>query len=137
MSVIVTETGFAPDDWDGPILTLEALRGGELPDGPLAVDLPNDCDPTTLGPWLQRLALVRVAFPAMGDGRGFSVALRLRGMGYANRLRAAGPLVSDQFRAIRSVGFDEIELPDAMAARQPEALWRVAPRASYQDRLRA
>ena len=45
----------------------------------------------------------------------------LRDMGYGGRLRAAGPLVADQLRAARRVGFDEIELPEAMAERQPES----------------
>ena len=54
-------------------------------------------------------------------------------MGYAGRLRAAGPLIADQFRAARRVGFDEIELPDAMAERQPEEQWRLRPQGSYQD----
>ena len=71
----------------------------------------------------------------MGDGRGFSIARRLRAMGYAGRLRAAGPLIPDQLRAARRVGFDEVELPDAVAARQGEAAWRLRPQGSYQARL--
>ena len=35
----------------------------------------------------------------MGDGRGFSIGARLRAMGYVGRLRAAGPLIADQFVA--------------------------------------
>ena len=89
--------------------------GQDLPEEGLAVEFPNDRDPADLAPWLERLALVRVAFPAMGDGRGFSIARQLRAMGYAGRLRAAGPLVADQFRVGRRVGFDEVELPDAVA----------------------
>ena len=107
----------------------------DLPAEGLAVDFPNDRDPAELAPWLDRLALIRVAFPAMADGRGFSIARRLRAMGYAGRLRAAGPLIADQFRAARRVGFDEVELPDAMAG--PPARGAVArrPQGSYQDRL--
>ena len=44
----------------------------------------------------------RIAFPAMGDGRGFSIARRLRAMGYRGVLRAKGPLVADQARAALS-----------------------------------
>jgi uncharacterized protein (DUF934 family) len=137
MAILVTEAGFAADDWaEGRVLPFDVFASGDaLPDGELAVDFPNDRDPTELAPWLERLALIRVAFPAMADGRGFSIARRLRAMGYAGRLRAAGPLVADQLRAARRVGFDEIELPEALAARQPEAQWRLAPRISYQDRL--
>jgi uncharacterized protein (DUF934 family) len=79
--------------------------------------------------------MIRIAFPAMTDGRGFSIARRLRAMGYAGRLRAAGPLIADQMIAARSVGFDEIEVPESVAARQPEAQWRRGRRASYQAKL--
>ena len=48
---------------------------------------------------------------------------------------AAGPLVADQFRIARRVGFDEVELPDALAERQPEPQWHRPPRRSYQERL--
>ena len=71
----------------------------------------------------------------MADGRGFSIARRLRAMGYTGRLRAAGPLIADQFRAAQRVGFDEIELPESLAGRQPEEQWRPRPSLSYQDRL--
>jgi uncharacterized protein (DUF934 family) len=137
MTVLVTETGFAPDDWSGrDVLPFDVFWSGQdLPEEPLAVEFPNDRDPADLAPWLDRVGMIRVAFPAMGDGRGFSIARRLRAMGYAGRLRAAGPLIADQFGAARAVGFDEVELPDALAARQPAALWRAAPRGAYQRRL--
>ena len=135
MSVIVTEAGFAPDDWTGVFVAIDDLDPVAALPEPLAVDMPNDRDPAELAPWLGRAALIRVAFPATGDGRGFSIARALREMGYAGRLRAAGPLIADQFRMARRVGFDEIELPDAVAARQPEGQWRLRPQASYQERL--
>ena len=136
MSVLVTDAGFAPDDWTGEILALDALKAAEpLPAAGIAVDFPNDRDPHELEPFLDRLALVRVAFPASSDGRGFSIGRELRAMGYKGRLRAAGPLIADQFRFARRVGFDEVELPDAVAARQPEEQWHLRKQGSYQDRL--
>jgi uncharacterized protein (DUF934 family) len=138
MAVLVTEAGFVQDDWTAEIRPLEALDAGqELPAAGLAVEFPNDRDPAGLAPWLDRLELIRVAFPAMGDGRGFSIGRQLRAMGYRGRLRAAGPLIADQFRYARRVGFDEVELADSVASRQPEAQWRVRPQGSYQDRLLA
>lgn len=139
MSVLVTEQGFAPDDWNGePALALDALASGaDLPEGPLAIDLPNDRDPAELAPWFDRIGMIRVAFPAMADGRGFSLARRLRAMGYTGRLRAAGPLIADQFRAARRVGFDEIELPDSLAERQPEEQWLRKPKPWYQAHVTA
>jgi uncharacterized protein (DUF934 family) len=137
MAVLVTEAGFAPEDWTAGFLPLDGLEAGDAPAEGIAVDMPNDRDPAELAAWLDRIALIRVAFPATGDGRGFSIARQLRAMGYAGRLRAAGPLIADQFRMARRVGFDEVELPDAVAARQPEAQWRLRPQGSYQDRLTA
>lgn len=137
MSVIVTEAGFVPDAFAGAdVLAFDLLAAGEgVPEGTLVVDFPNDRAAADLGPWLERLALVRVAFPAFSDGRGFSIARELRAMGYGGRLRAVGPLIADQLRWALKVGFDEVEIPDAMAARQPEAEWRPRPQGSYQDRL--
>ena len=118
MAVLVTEAGFAPGRLDRRrVLPLDALleRRRTCRRRGWRSSFPNDRDPAELAPWLDRLALIRVAFPAMGDGRGFSIARRLRAMGYAGRLRAAGPLIADQFRVARRVGFDEVELPDAVA----------------------
>lgn len=137
MTIVVSDAGFTPDDWAGrQVLPFDCLwTGQDLPEEGLAIEFPNDRDPADLAPWLHRLEMIRVAFPAMADGRGFSIARRLRAMGYAGRLRAAGPLVADQFSAARRVGFDEIELPESVAGRQPPLQWRPARRASYQDRL--
>lgn len=135
MSVIVTDAGFAADDWTGGFVTLDALEALDVVPEGLGVDVPNDRDPAELAPRLDRIAMIRVAFPATGDGRGFSIAKALRDMGYAGRLRAAGPLIADQYRMARRVGFDEVEIPDAIAARQPEEQWRPRPQVSYQQHL--
>jgi len=101
MSVLVTEQGFRPDDWTGEVHPFDIFWSGQdLPEEALAVEFPNDRDPADLEPWLERVALIRVAFPAMSDGRGFSIARRLRDMGYAGRLRAAGPLVARGYPSI-------------------------------------
>jgi uncharacterized protein (DUF934 family) len=121
MSVIVTDTGFAPEDFPFEIVPLDAA-----PPGATAVDLPNTADPAALRDRLGELRLIRIAFPAPGDGRGFTLARRLRGMGYRGRLRAAGPLIADQYPLARRAGFDEVEIPDALAARQPWPQWLAA-----------
>lgn len=137
MSVLVTEAGVISDDWaDRPFLSFDGLWSGQdLPEEALAVDFPNDRDPADLAPWLDRLQMVRIAFPGMGDGRGFSIARQLRAMGYSGRLRAAGPLIPDQFRAAWRVGFDEVEIPDAVAERTDARHWRARRQGSYQDRV--
>ncbi len=137
MTVLVTNEGFVADDWAGAtFVPFEFFWSGQdLPEHGLAVDFPNNRDAADLTPWLDRIELIRVAFPAMGDGRGFSIARRLRALGYRGRLRAAGPLIADQARAARRVGFDEIELPESVAARQPEELWLDRPAPSYRNRV--
>ena len=75
------------------------------------------------------LGLIAVPFPKSADGRGFSIAPRLRRMGYAGELRASGHLIADQYALARSCGFDTVEISDGLAVRQPEAHWIEAERA--------
>jgi uncharacterized protein (DUF934 family) len=72
---------------------------------------------------LTRTALISIAFPAYADGRGFSIAKRLRRAGYTGILRAEGPLIADQFAYALACGFDELALPDALIERQPLDQW--------------
>lgn len=133
MTVIVTDNGFAHAP-EQEIVPLAAMTPEVK-----AVDLLNTDDPTVLACKLGQLTLIRIAFPAFNDGRGFTLARRLRTMGYAGRLRAAGPVIADQYAMFRRVGFDEVEIPDEMAARQPQDQWqfRADWRAhDYQSRLR-
>jgi uncharacterized protein (DUF934 family) len=81
-----------------------------------------------------------VAFPAFNDGRAFTIARRLREMGYRGHLRALGPLIADQYAMARRVGFDAVEIPDDLAARQPADQWQARAdwtQHHYQARLRA
>lgn len=134
MTVIVTDTGFAADDWTSPIVPLPEAHAGAN-----AILVPPGTDPAALAAHLSA-PLIAVAFPAFSDGRGFTIAAQLRRMGYAGRLRAAGPLIADQYAMARRAGFDEVAIPDEMAARQPEDQWlaRADWRAhDYRSRLRA
>ena len=124
MSVIVTDTGFAPAQ-SGHIVPLAEVASH---DG--AVDLAHTDRPETLLPYLADLTLIRVAFPAFNDGRAFTIARRLRVLGYKGILRAYGPVIADQYAMARRVGFDEVEIPDDLALRQPEAQWQ--SRANWQ-----
>jgi uncharacterized protein (DUF934 family) len=107
MSVLVTDTGFQP---------VPALPASGV------ADLAHTDDPASLD--LAGLTLIRVHVPAFNDGRGFTVGRRLRMLGYAGELRAVGPMIADQYPMARRVGFDAVEIPDDIAARQPEAQWR-------------
>ena len=127
MTVLVTDRGFAPDDW-----TMGFAHGSVL-------DLSSDTDPDKLpGDW-DGIRLVRVAFPTAADGRGFTLARLIRLNGYNGRLRAAGHVISDHYAMARRAGFDEVEIPDDLAKRQPEAEWQFRANwksHDYQSRLR-
>ena len=133
MSIIVTDTGFAP----APAREIVALA--DLTDQ-TAVDLSNTDNPQALDGHLDRLTLIRVVFPAFNDGRAFTIARRLRLMGYKGQLLALGPVIADQYAMIRRVGFDGAEIPDDLAARQPWEQWQFRAdwqAHDYQSRLRA
>ncbi len=133
MTVLVTDAGFGPDDW-----TLGFTAPDEATDDPVALDLASDTDPAGV-PLTPGLEMIRVDFPSFADGRGFSIARELRLRGYRGRLRARGHVLSDQYAMARRCGFDEIEISDDIAARQPQEYWlaRANWRAhDYQSRLR-
>lgn len=103
----------------------EALAQQAL-DQQIGVVIANSVGIAELAPFLPQLSLIAIAFPAYSDGRGFSLARQLRRHDFTGTLRAAGPLIADQFAYALSCGFDEIELPAASAERQPAPQWRKA-----------
>ena len=128
MTVLVTDTGFAQED-----AAFRSIPLADLPaEGPVAaVRLAPTDDPRALEPHVHRVALIVVTFPAFNDGRGFTIARRLRRMGYMGRLRASGHVIADQYAMARRSGFDEVEIDEALAARQPEDQWLA--RANWRD----
>lgn len=119
MTIIVTDKGFST----GP--TIPAFTAlDQLPYHEGALDLRNTDDPAALGAYLVDIRLIRIDFPAFTDGRGFTLARRLRMMGYKGRLRARGHILADQYTMARRTGFDEVEISPELAARQPEEQWR-------------
>lgn len=121
MSILVNDQGFQSDTWDGVI----------------DLDLASDVDPQTLR--FEGAQMIRVDFPSFADGRGFSIARQLRLRGYRGRLRARGHVIADQYAMARRAGFDEVEIDEALAARQPEADWLARAdwqNGDYQARLR-
>ena len=135
MTIIVTDTGFAPDTWTQGFTPL-----AEADSDSIAIEVaPADSVETLLAdhPAVQ---IIRITFPSFADGRGFTPARRLRALGYTGRLRAAGHLIADQYAMARRSGCDEVEISDDLAARQPQEQWVF--RADWQDhdyqrRLRA
>ena len=106
MSIIVRDDGFHAEDFTGEPV-------GILP----------ETEPGALAALIDGAQMVRVIFPTFSDGRGFTLARRIRALGYGGRLRATGPLIADQYAMARRMGFDEVEIPDDLARRQPEAHW--------------
>ncbi|MDZ4309185.1 MAG: DUF934 domain-containing protein [Cypionkella sp.] len=134
MSVLVTDQGFSP----APQVNAVALADIASHQG--TVDLLHTDVPEALLPYLADLTLIRIAFPAFSDGRAFTIGHRLRALGYKGHLRAMGPVIADQYPMARRTGFDDVEIPDEMAARQPEAQWKFRAdwkAHDYQSRLRA
>ena len=134
MSVIVTDNGFTGETWTDGFHQL-----GDCANDVSAVDLPPETDPQVLEGKLSTLKMIRIAFPSFSDGRGFTIARRLRLMGYTGRLRAHGHVIADQYTMARRAGFDEVEIDEALAARQPEDQWLARSnwqRNNYQARLR-
>jgi uncharacterized protein (DUF934 family) len=107
-----------------------AERGKELAEAghEIGIEITNDTDPEALAAHFPLLKLIAVPFPKAADGRGFSIATRLRRLGFAGELRAVGFLIADQYALARNCGFDTIEIPDSIAVRQPEPQWLEAQR---------
>ncbi|KFG91269.1 hypothetical protein BV98_001029 [Sphingobium herbicidovorans NBRC 16415] len=91
-----------------PTVTVESFTGQS---NSTAVRIEAGEDARELLPYIDRLSLVEVNFPAFGDGRGYSAARILREAGYAGELRAVGDVLVDQLSAMRRCGFDSFR-PD-------------------------
>ncbi|MDE0111390.1 MAG: DUF934 domain-containing protein [Albidovulum sp.] len=137
MPIVVRDHGFKREELnESNFVDLEDARKSDKES--LAVELPNCEDPQSVKPLFPKIEIIRIKFPNFGDGRGFSLAGKLRELGYAGRLRAAGYVISDQYAIARRSGFDEVEIDEALAARQPETQWISKSKWKahfYQDRL--
>ncbi len=132
MNVLVTDTGFTPDTWTTGFATLDDAHAPSL-------DITPGDDLERVAARLPTLQMIRITFADFADGRGFSIARRLRLLGYSGRLRAHGHVLADQYAMARRSGFDEVEIAADLAARQPQDQWlaRADWRAhDYQSRLR-
>ncbi|SEW07609.1 protein of unknown function [Aliiroseovarius sediminilitoris] len=127
MSVIVTDAGFAHDDWDNGF----ALADERAANDTRGLHLPSDTDPAALAQLMIGIDMIRIDFPSFADGRGFTLGRQLRLLGYKGRLRAHGHVISDQYAMARRSGFDEVEISEDLSLRQPEDDW--LSRADWQD----
>ena len=76
-----------------------------LDDAPIPDGVPE------LEPYVDRLAVIMLAFPNFKDGRGYSQARQLRERyGFTGELRATGQILRDQFLFLIRAGFDSLEV---------------------------
>ena len=143
MTVIIRDGKFCEDEWlaaGGAFIPLDHfdLETHERDPEVTGLDIPNSTDAAAIEGLLELVSAIRIPFPSFADGRGFSIAKRLRQMGYQGLLRANGHILADQYPLALRSGFDEIELPAPIAGRQPEKQWRdniTRVENNYQDRL--
>ncbi|MDU0307349.1 DUF934 domain-containing protein [Rhizobium sp. 10PS4] len=134
MTKIWRETGFVENDpWvietdevkaseeQKPLLSLDELiaKADESNDVGLGVLIKPADDVRRLEPYLYRLEIIAVAFPAFNDGRAFSHASLLRQrLGYTNELRAVGDVLIDQVPLMLRVGIDSFSVTNATALKR-------------------
>lgn len=126
--MLIKNKAIVKDEWT--VLRLregEAADGVEVPDGKVIVPLPVwNCQHETLqarsglGLWLagferaedipdevNRFPVIAVDFHKYTDGRGYTLAYRLRNqLGFRGELRAMGDILRDQLFYLQRVGFD-------------------------------
>ena len=132
MTQLINDSGFVADDWTKGFCSAEAANDFA------ALDLPSDADPDAVA-LNSTIEMIRIDFPSSADGRGITIARALRLRGYTGRLRAKGHILADQYAMARRCGFDEVEVDDAIAARQPQDQWQFRANwqeHDYQNRLR-
>lgn len=129
MVLLVTDTGFHPDDWRHGFVPLAAVS--PVVDGfadCLAVDLTSPevspADWARLTRLLPRTALVRIRLRHFGDTAAYDLATSLRRAGFRGRIRAHGAVLAGHYTLSRRAGFSEIELMTHQAQRQPSEHWQ-------------
>ena len=142
MSILVHDSGFVADTWvkdGGLFIDLEKYGQDVAEKAPdrTCLDIPNDVTVESLEGLFASVAMIRIPFPSFADGRGFSLAKQLRQHGFTGRLRAVGHVIADQYGFARVCGFDEVEIDEDLAARQPQEQWlqrKPVDNSSYQDK---
>lgn len=85
--------------------------------GRVGVRLNTEMSFTELEPFANKIAFVAIDFPSFGDGRGFSLAVRLRkDFGFKGEIRAVGNTIPDQAQFLMRAGFDTIETTEERVA---------------------
>jgi len=139
---IITNKGFSSDEWEGrPVIEPADILSSKVEIEHIEksqLKLENDFQVETLKPFLNYLNAISINFP-LHDGRGFSLARRLRQLGYQGILRLEGHVVVDHYRHAIQSGFDQIAISSELTKRIPESHWKQqihASKYSYQAKLR-
>lgn len=85
----------------------------------LGVYLENDVNAHDLAPYIDKLTLIALDFPAFTDGRAYSQARILTTqLNYAHELRATGNVLVDQGIFMAQCGFDAFEIDNRQSPDQ-------------------
>ena len=142
--VIITNKGFGSDDWIGrSVIEPTNILSDNIGEERLKkahLKLRNDFQVEIIKSFLPYLSAISINFPSEKDGRGFSLARRLRQLGYLGVLRATGHVMVDQYRHATQSGFNQIAISSKLAKRMPEPYWQqqiddFTP--SYQEKLQS
>jgi uncharacterized protein (DUF934 family) len=81
---------------------------------PIGLQLGPASDPRAIASKIARSSLIAVEFPKFSDGRGYSLARRIRDeLGFTGELRAIGDILFDQLQLLARCGFDAFEITNA------------------------
>jgi uncharacterized protein (DUF934 family) len=106
MSAIYTKAGFVENTAPEPVALADFLAA---PGNATHIALEPNSRLEALEPYLGQLAMITVKFPKFNDGRGYSLAARLRlHYGFTGILRATGEVLTDQIQYFLRQGFNEL-----------------------------
>ena len=106
MMEVYTKTGFVADTVPAAVSLTEFLAA---PGNTISIVLEPNSRLDALEPHLGQLAVIAINFPKYTDGRGYSLAARLRlQYDYQGTIRAVGDVLTDQIQHFFRQGFDEL-----------------------------
>ena len=106
MAELYTKAGFIADTAPEAVALADFLAS---PGNVSAVVLEPDSRLEALEPYLGQLAMIAIKFPKYADGRGYSLAARLRlHYKFEGKIRATGDVLTDQIQNFFRQGFDEM-----------------------------
>jgi uncharacterized protein (DUF934 family) len=108
---------------DGQVVVSLARFLDETRNAPFGVRIGAATSAADLAQVAARAAMVVIEFPGTRDGRGFSLARRLRERhGFRGEIRAAGQILPDNYGLMTRCGFSTVLLPEGADL----APWRAA-----------